>query len=450
MVELKYKKIDINDFCKHKGEFQIIDIRKTYQYNGWDTELSVGGHIPNAVVFPEDWLPSGNINPFDTARLNFELSRIDIDKKEKTLIYGDNSLSNDAIYKYTRFGFSDLYILDGGINSYYKANLPLEKMKNYKVLVHPNWVVDLVNGGEFKIIEIGNSMESFKESHIKGAIFSDTSVLDIRGPRFASEYESIPIEEKQHYWNIPFDSVIKENLEKLGISKDTTTIVYASDRTSTLAAARFLTILLYSGVKDVRFLDGGKTYAKAYNMPMEKGLPKYTPISDFGKIEKNDNIIGYKKELELVDNDKAAIVSVRCWEEYIGIESGYTFIDEAGEIKSAKFGYSGTSMADFRNPDNTMFSYKHIKDRWGKWGITPDKFVSFHCGTGYRASEAFIYAWAMGWEDIHVYDGGWYQWGLYDDSPRMKKGLPCYAPETEPGHSAGIPIINYNVLRNFS
>jgi rhodanese-related sulfurtransferase len=34
----------------------------------------------------------------------------------------------------------------------------------------------------------------------------------------------------------------------------------------------------------------------------------------------------------------------------------------------------------------------------------------FYCGTGWRASLAFFYAWLMGWEQIAVFDGGWFEW----------------------------------------
>ena len=81
---------------------------------------------------------------------------------------------------------------------------------------------------------------------------------------------------------------------------------------------------------------------------------------------------------------------------------------------------------------NTMFNYEMIADRWELWGITPDKEVSFHCGTGWRASETYFYAYALGWEDIHVYDGGWYEWHKIADSPRKADGLPDDAPEQEP------------------
>ncbi|NWP29049.1 sulfurtransferase, partial [Escherichia coli] len=36
---------------------------------------------------------------------------------------------------------------------------------------------------------------------------------------------------------------------------------------------------------------------------------------------------------------------------------------------------------------------------------------------GWRASEAFFYAWLMDWKRISVYDGGWYEWSADPKNP---------------------------------
>ena len=60
--------------------------------------------------------------------------------------------------------------------------------------------------------------------------------------------------------------------------------------------------------------------------------------------------------------------------------------------------------------DNTMRAYPEIAANWEEAGIVPDKRVAFYCGTGWRASETWFYAYLMGWPRIAVYDGGWYEW----------------------------------------
>lgn len=56
---------------------------------------------------------------------------------------------------------------------------------------------------------------------------------------------------------------------------------------------------------------------------------------------------------------------------------------------------------------------------WGAEGIRPDMQIVFYCGTGWRASMAFFYAWLMGWERISVYDGGWFEWSSDPVNPSI-------------------------------
>lgn len=426
---------------KLDSNVQIIDTRQSHQYIGWDTDDSPGGHIKGAIDFPVTWLDIEE----DPVKLNTELKRREIDKSKETIIYSDSDIDKATYDKFSELGFTNLYSLDGGFSSYSKENLPIEKMKNYEVLVHPEWVYDLVNnknpesfkGGDFKVIEIdfGRSKGDYEKGHIPSAITIDDSLNHVEGERIFPNYDKMSDEEKFSYWNKPKDDVIKKKLEDMGITKDTTVVVYGANTT---AAARLGTVLKYAGVEDVRLLNGGKNLVKSMNMPLDKGVVEYTPVANFkASVPQNpDVLIDYEDELKYVNDTKNSVVaSVRSFVEYKGIKSGYTYINDAGEIKNARFAYAGSdpyNMEDYRNIDDTMFNYNLVKARWDKWGITPDKKISFHCGTGWRASETYFYSLAMGYDDTCVYDGGWYEWHLRDGSPKKEQGLPKDAPETEP------------------
>ena len=56
--------------------------------------------------------------------------------------------------------------------------------------------------------------------------------------------------------------------------------------------------------------------------------------------------------------------------------------------------------------------------------ITPDKWVAFYCGTGWRASETWFYAYLQGWERIAVYDGGWFEWSQDPINNPIEVGEP--------------------------
>jgi thiosulfate/3-mercaptopyruvate sulfurtransferase len=88
-------------------------------------------------------------------------------------------------------------------------------------------------------------------------------------------------------------------------------------------------------------------------------------------------------------------------------------MNQSGDIPGAVWGNCGDSAYDmqyYRSIDNTMKSYPEIEANWAAAGITREKQVAFYCGTGWRASEALFYAYLMGWPNVALYDGGWFDW----------------------------------------
>ena len=113
--------------------------------------------------------------------------------------------------------------------------------------------------------------------------------------------------------------------------------------------------------------------------------------------------------------------------EHIGRVSGYNYIGPAGRISGDVWGNCGTDayhMQHYRNVDNTMRSYPEIAANWAEAGITDDKWVAFYCGTGWRASETWFYAYLMGWQRIAVYDGGWFEWSQDPINNPIETGEP--------------------------
>lgn len=435
------KEVSYTDIKGNKN-IQLIDTRDEANYIGWKNKSGISGHIKGAMDFPEKWIDLG----IKQDRLDKELERRGIDKTKEVVLYSDEDLCKDVYSKFSKAGFTNIKSLKGGINQYSKDGGELERLEGYKFYVSPQWVEDLINGkkpegynGEkYKIVEIGlpKDDDGYKSGHIKGAVFMDPNKINqIAGPRELSEYENIPIEKQRKFWGFPKDKDIKNELEKAGIDKDTLVILYGSTKATT-AANRAALVMDYAGVKNIKIINGGKTLWKLENRKLYDDKVKSERV-DFGtSVPQNKKIVFTREdEKNFINNNSAVIASVRSWDEYLGKISGYTYIGEAGDIKNSRFAYAGSNpyaMEDFRNLDNTVFNYNLISDRWNKWGIKPDKKISFHCGTGWRAAETYYIAKALGYKDIGVYVGGWYEWTKYPDSPKKEKGLPKDAPEKEP------------------
>ncbi len=288
----------------------------------------------------------------------------------------------------------------------------LQRLPHFDQLVYPQWIYQLSQGkpvaaapaGDWKVIEAAwGAPKFYLLNHIPGADYIDTN-----------EVESEPL------WNKVSDDKLKAMLAKHGIRHDTTVILYGRD---VYAAARVAQIMLYAGVKDVRILDGGwKAWSEA-NLPVERGMPAdVKPAPDFGAPIPGQPqlMIDMAQARGMLHRQDASLVSIRSWPEFTGETSGYSYIKPKGEIAGARWGHAGsdaTHMEDFHNPDGTMRSADDIAAMWKSWNILPEQHVAFYCGTGWRASEGFMYARAMGWKNISVYDGGWYEWSSHPQNP---------------------------------
>jgi thiosulfate/3-mercaptopyruvate sulfurtransferase len=413
-------------------DLAVVDVRPLPAYNGWRSGgVPRGGHIPGALALPSAWL--GLLDDEDVDEL---LSAKGILSRE-VVLYGDSA--DDVLAVRTRL--SDLG--HAGIRAYKHdwatwaatARLPVERLPNYDKLVHPAWLQQVLEGGQPEAAPSGRSLlfhvnfgvpEEYWESHLPGALYLDTNWL-----------------ENPTDWNRRTPEELDVAVRALGITRDTTVILYGRDtegdadekwpgrRAGQIAAARAALILRYAGVEDIRLLDGGYDCWVLTGNPLETTLRTPTPVSSFGApVPQQPAVIVDIEEAKqiLLDRENAALVSVRTWREHIGEVSGYNYIGPAGRIAGDVWGNCGTDayhMQHYRNVDNTMRPYPEIAANWEEAGITADKWVAFYCGTGWRASETWFYAHLMGWQRIAVYDGGWFEWSKDPRSNPIEVGDPA-------------------------
>ena len=410
----------------------IVDVRPLAAYNGWRRRGEArGGHIPGAVAFPGEWLES-----VDEAEIQRQLGAKGIVAGRELVIYGDDAADAGALAaKLETLGIEGARVYEGGAPAWAAdETLPIERLLKYEALVHIGWLRDVLGGkrpeaaptGKFLLFHVNFGVpEEYAEGHIPGALYLDTNWL-----------------EDPADWNRRSPEAIEAAVLALGITRDTTVILYGRDtegdanekwpgrRAGQIAATRALMILRYAGVDDVRLLDGGYDWWVREGNPLETVDRKPSPVESFGATIplRPDVIVDIDEAKEIIaDPDGAALVSVRTWREHIGNVSGYNYIGPAGRIKGDVWGNCGTDayhMQHYRNVDNTMRAYPEIRANWDEAGITPDKWVAFYCGTGWRASETWFYAYLQGWERIAVYDGGWFEWSQDPINNPIEVGEP--------------------------
>jgi molybdopterin synthase sulfurtransferase len=410
----------------------IVDVRPLAAYNGWRLGAEGrGGHIPGAAAFPIAWLDS--VDEPEIARL-FAGKGITADRD--IVVYGDGAADAARLAEWlVGFGIEGARVFEPGFAAWADdASLPVERLPRYEKLVHIDWLRAVFDGeapeaapaGDFRLFHVNFGVpEEYAEAHIPGALYLDTNSL-----------------EDPADWNRRSPEELDRAIRSLGITRDTTVILYGRDtegdanekwpgrRAGQIAATRALMILTYAGVEDVRLLDGGYDWWVRAGNPVETTIREPSPVNDFGAtIPVRPEVIVDIDEAKAIiaDSDGAALVSVRTWREHIGQVSGYNYIGPAGRIKGDVWGNCGSDayhMQHYRNVDNTMRAYPEITANWVEAGIVPDKWVAFYCGTGWRASETWFYAFLQDWPRIAVYDGGWFEWSQDPEKNPIESGVP--------------------------
>ena len=279
--------------------------------------------------------------------------------------------------------------------------VPRAALVRARQLVAPAGLAAVLEHAGAHLLEVGcGGADAFELAHIPGARYLDTSALEA-GPLF----------------NKVDDAVLLGVLLGLGIRHDSTVVLYGRNN---LAAARAAHLMLYAGVLDVRLLDGGFGAWTAHDGACEAGSGAVSlAATAFGATfpGRPDYLTGLDAALALPARPDAALVSIRSWSEFSGLTSGYSYIAARGDIPGALWGRAGrdgdvNSMSDFQHPDGRMLPAADIVGQWRANGVHGGQEIAFYCGTGWRASMAFFYAWLMGWEKISVFDGGWFEYAL--------------------------------------
>jgi molybdopterin synthase sulfurtransferase len=413
-------------------DLTIVDVRPLAAFNGWRTKSAArGGHIPGAVALPAAWLRT-----LDDPEFARRLDSNDTVAAREIVVYGD--CDEDVAALRTRFrslGHTHIRAYTEGWEGWAAdVTLPAERLKNYEKLVDTEWLRELLAGGRPEAAPQGKYLlfhvnfgvpEEYVDSHLPEAFYLDTNRL-----------------EDSSDWNRRSAEEIDATVRAMGITNDTTVILYGRDtvgdanerwpgrRAGQIAATRAGLILRYAGVDDIRLLDGGYDAWVRSGNSLETVLREPTPVEVFGvPIPLRPELLVDLPEAKqiLADQAGAALVSVRSWNEHLGNVSGYNYIAPAGRIAGDVWGNCGTDayhMQHYRTVDNTMRPYPEIAANWAEAGITPDKWVAFYCGTGWRAAETWFYAYLMGWQRIAVYDGGWFEWSADPANNPIEIGDP--------------------------
>ena len=282
-----------------------------------------------------------------------------------------------------------------------------------QVYVDAQWIKDVIDGKseveKYVLAEVtwgeADASPDYLTKHLPGAIHINTDSVE-EGP----------------VWNLRKAEEIEKNFLAYGIDKDTTLILYGPDT----GVDRVAYAALYLGVEQVKILDGGLKIWEAAGFETEEGEIKPTAAEDFGAETPvhPEYLLSLEDTVDqLKNNDNFRLVSTRSENEWLGIESGYSYIPKAGEPKGAVWGRpllrdSGVAnvsdMEDYKNEDGTNKTMDEVNAMWEAEGFTVENDLSFYCGTGWRSCLPFLMMYECGLEST-MFDGGWNEWQMNDE-----------------------------------
>ena len=281
-------------------------------------------------------------------------------------------------------------------------------MKKNEIYVSAEWVkavIDEKKSTDYVILECAwgelTDASEYAKGHIPGAYYMNTDY----------------IEREDTNWNVVSPEEVQEVLNRYGITKDTLVICYGKSGVDA-ADDRVATVLLWAGVEQVKCLNGGlsKWVQKGYELEKKLQIPQ-ADGREFGlQIPAHPEIFMSVDEVQrrLQEDPAFKLASVRSYEEYVGLNTGYDYVHLSAEPKGAVWVHN-TDTGDYCKEDGTMADFSVVEQYLCDARITPNQKIAFYCGTGWRASIPFLLCLEHGRENVCIYDGGWFEWQKNDD-----------------------------------
>jgi thiosulfate/3-mercaptopyruvate sulfurtransferase len=238
------------------------------------------------------------------------------------------------------------------------------------------------------------SWHDYSEGHIQGAVNLDL---------FAFHWADTSREGMR-----AFNRQMVRILSSVGVSYDKFIVFY--DDISGMFAARGVWLLQYFSHKNVKMLDGGIRKWKNDKYKIEKKINRYRPARFNPRV--NSSVLAtYRYILVSLSNSRIKIVDARTKDEYSG-----------RAIRAAKLGHIPNAIninwEENIAKDSTLKHTEMLKKLYSK--INKDDEVICYCQGGYRAANDYLALKKLGYSNVRVYLGSWYEWGNDPNLPVEK------------------------------
>lgn len=291
------------------------------------------------------------------------------------------------------------------------AVFPLLQAQEIPAIVSSGWLEDNMDDPDLIILDVRDS-NSYAAGHIPGSI---------NVPAYPNWYINNPGEQAP-WMELPEDEKLYASIANAGISTNSIVLIVARTSDSGMGdqgaygmtkACRAAITLIYAGIENVIFLNGGydKWEAEKKAVSAEAALPQATAY--IGKVNTSTFIDKAYVERKL---GKSTIIDTRDCDTYFGLESDYSS-SRAGHIPTAKV-LPAPWFWEYVMPQEGAKGYMVWKDddvileiARTVLGGDLDQEIIDYCGVGGFASPVwFVLTQVAGYRNVKFYDGSMQEW----------------------------------------
>ncbi|MBB3770014.1 thiosulfate/3-mercaptopyruvate sulfurtransferase [Angulomicrobium tetraedrale] len=272
-------------------------------------------------------------------------------------------------------------------------------------LVDAEWLSKNLENPKVRVFEVSVDPGVYEHGHVPGAVNISwhTDLVD-------------PVKR-----DIVSPAKFEELLEKAGVTKDTTIVLYG-DNNNWFAAWGAWVFNQYGLGDQVKLLDGGRKLWEKQALPLDTKAPSYAK-SDLTLLPAKPELRArLANVLEVVEAKKdAVIVDIRSGDEF----SGKLFAPEGSKELSIRAGHvpgaKNVPWSKAVDAETGKFrSKEELKKLYADAGVDGSKPIIVYCRIGERSSHTwYVLSRILGY-DVRNYDGSW----------------------TEYGNSVGVPVVN--------
>ena len=291
---------------------------------------------------------------------------------------------------------------------------PSAKFAEYahpEVLVSTSWLAENGNLPGVVVVESDEDVLLYETGHVPGAVKIDWHT-DLNDP-ITRDYVD----------GAGFSAL----MQKSGISRDTTVIIYG-DKSNWWASYALWVFKLF-GHADVRLLDGGRDAWIAEGRELTREKPVIAPV-EYPLVERDDHSIRAFRD-DVLKHFGNPLIDVRSAVEYSGERTHMPdYPDEGalrgGHIPSAK----SVPWARAAGERGVFKSRAELESIYlDEIGLKSGDNVIAYCRIGERSSHTwFVLNYLLGLPGVRNYDGSWTEWGSLVGVPIVKGSEPGLAP----------------------